>query len=317
MERKTALVLSGGGAKGAFQFGAIQYIEEVVRMKYPKFGYDIIAGVSVGSLNGGMLAQNKYAGLKALWNSMSDDAVYSGKSFLQMFWRILRGKKSILTNNGLRLSIGRNFSLRDIDRRVDYRIGVVSLTSGLYSVLRPADFFGDEDFRNGVLASASVPIVWEPVPEIILVNGRRLRDLVDGGLRNISPLGDVLDANPTHVIIINCSASKLPPNARAAENILDIANRSLNDIAFNEIFNSDIDEFLTINRLVTQAKRKGVILLKENGKPYTAFRNVVIQPERDLGDALDFSQATVNERIRQGYERAEREFARFDFRQFR
>jgi NTE family protein len=63
---KRALVLSGSGAKGAFQFGAIQYIEEKLKKKYPTFNYSIIAGVSVGSLNGVMLAMDKYD----LWNTI-------------------------------------------------------------------------------------------------------------------------------------------------------------------------------------------------------------------------------------------------------
>lgn len=55
MSSKVALVLSGGGAKGAFQFGAIQYIEEYYKKQNPSFNYSIIAGVSVGALNATML----------------------------------------------------------------------------------------------------------------------------------------------------------------------------------------------------------------------------------------------------------------------
>ena len=314
MAKKVALVLSGGGAKGAFQFGAIQYIEEVIKKKFPHFDYSIIAGVSVGSLNGGMLAQNRYHELKSLWSTLTDDDVYEGKSTLAIIWRLLRGKKSALTNDPLRKQLQANFHLRDVDKKYDLRVGVVSLETGLYSVMKPSDFITDEEFRKAILASTSVPIVWEPVDEISLLGGRHLRNLVDGGLRNISPLGDVLDDNPTHVIIINCSAANLPSDSKATNTILDIANRSLADIAFNEIFNSDIDEFLTINRLAAQAKRKGVALVKENGKPYKVFKNVVIQPVKDLGDSLDFSHDTVIRRIQLGYEHAEQQFKGFAFR---
>ena len=50
---KTALVLSGGGAKGAFQFMAEKYAREVKGYKW-----DIIAGVSVGALNSTFIAIN-------------------------------------------------------------------------------------------------------------------------------------------------------------------------------------------------------------------------------------------------------------------
>ena len=55
MPGKTALILSGGGAKGAFECGAEKYAREV-----KGYNWDIIAGVSVGALNGGMLAMKKY-----------------------------------------------------------------------------------------------------------------------------------------------------------------------------------------------------------------------------------------------------------------
>ena len=71
---KTALVLSGGGAKGAFQFAAERYAREVKGYKW-----DIIAGVSVGALNGVMLAMEKYPRLAEIWDTITNDKVYKGK----------------------------------------------------------------------------------------------------------------------------------------------------------------------------------------------------------------------------------------------
>ena len=62
MNKKVALVLSGGGAKGAFQFMAEKYAREV-----KGYRWDIIAGVSVGALNGTMLAMGKYKQLEDIW----------------------------------------------------------------------------------------------------------------------------------------------------------------------------------------------------------------------------------------------------------
>ncbi len=66
---KVALVLSGGGAKGAFQFGAIKYIEEEIKKKYPEFQNKIIAGVSVGALNAVMMSMDKFNELEDIWNT--------------------------------------------------------------------------------------------------------------------------------------------------------------------------------------------------------------------------------------------------------
>ncbi len=74
-QKKYALVLSGGGFKGSFQVGALQYLlENGIRhndgtvVLNPKF--DFIAGVSVGALNGSFMAMEDFEGLKKLWNDV-------------------------------------------------------------------------------------------------------------------------------------------------------------------------------------------------------------------------------------------------------
>ena len=74
-QKKYALVLSGGGFKGAFQVGALQYLlENGIRhndgtiVLNPKF--DFVAGVSVGALNGSFMAMEDFEGLKKLWKDV-------------------------------------------------------------------------------------------------------------------------------------------------------------------------------------------------------------------------------------------------------
>ena len=74
---KVALVLSGGGAKGAFQFMAEKYAREVKGYKW-----DVIAGVSVGSLNGTMLAMEKYQRLEEVWKTISNDKIYTNNNIV-------------------------------------------------------------------------------------------------------------------------------------------------------------------------------------------------------------------------------------------
>ena len=51
-EVKIGLVLAGGGAKGAYQSGVVKYLAEI------DFAPHIIAGTSIGALNGAILASN-------------------------------------------------------------------------------------------------------------------------------------------------------------------------------------------------------------------------------------------------------------------
>ena len=56
-ETRRAIVLSGGGARGAYAAGVIRYIVEVIGAELErKIPFDIISGTSVGAINAAWLA---------------------------------------------------------------------------------------------------------------------------------------------------------------------------------------------------------------------------------------------------------------------
>lgn len=68
VSRQTVLILQGGGALGAFECGVVKALEE--EQIFP----DIVAGVSIGALNGAIIAGNpKHAteALESFWNDLS------------------------------------------------------------------------------------------------------------------------------------------------------------------------------------------------------------------------------------------------------
>lgn len=62
---KTALVLAGGGAKGAYQAGCIKALQEI------KQTYDIVTGTSIGALNGLLIVQEDLPALYHLWQTIT------------------------------------------------------------------------------------------------------------------------------------------------------------------------------------------------------------------------------------------------------
>ena len=72
----------------------------------------------------------------------------------------------------------------------------------------------------------------------------------------------------------------------------------------NEVFKNDLNEILKINRLVKQAGEHGHELLNDEGKPYKYFTVRIIQPDKPLGETLDFSKAEIEKRISHGFEKA-------------
>ena len=156
MSKKTALVLSGGGAKGAFQVGAEKYAREV-----KGYHWDVIAGVSVGALNGAMLAMEKYDRLLEVWNTISDDKVYTGGFNLLSVIKLLFGARSFYGNQPLQRMLQQEFEPHSI--HADLRIGAVSLITGEY-----VEFKGDDpNLERAVLASTVMPIIWEPLKCLI------------------------------------------------------------------------------------------------------------------------------------------------------
>jgi NTE family protein len=284
---KTALVLSGGGAKGAFQFAAETYAREV-----KGFRWDIIAGISVGALNGTMLAMEKYDRLEQIWRTVTADQVFTGKL---NFWAILKmlfGAKSVYNNDPLWERMQQEIDPEQV--KADLRIGAVSLRSGQYTRYQPQD----EGFMEALLASTAVPLAFEPVdvpPD--------QEDMVDGGVRNYSPLGDVLDSEPERIVIINCSSRQPPVRPEPFKNALEIGIATI-DIMLNEIFVTDLDAFVRINRNVQEAQALGGVLTNEKGKQLKAYEYHIIEPTEPLGDTLDFSRDLLNMRLEAGWRRA-------------
>jgi NTE family protein len=207
------------------------------------------------------------------------------------------GKTAVLVERIIQKLLDEEFDQDDIN--INLLIGSVSLVSGEYVVF---DQFSPH-LKEAVLASTVMPVIWTPVdvsPELM--------SMVNGGVRNISPIGDILNFDPDEVVIINCGAENASPIPKPPGNIKDIGLRTL-DILLNELFLSDMREFLRINALVKEAGAQGVTLHNpSNGKPLKYFDCKIVEPDVPLGDTLDFSQNTIQETLRIGERRAREVF---------
>jgi NTE family protein len=240
-----------------------------------------------------MLAMGKYERLEEIWNTITADQVSTGGLNLWSILKLLFGAKSIYGNKPLWNLLEREVDPAMID--IDLRIGVVSLRSGLYTRFGP----GDPGFKKAVLASTAIPLIWTPVdisPEH--------PDMVDGGVRNYSPLGDVLDTDPDEVVIINCSPRDPPTREKPFKNALEVGMTAI-EVALNEIFVTDLREFMRINRNVEEAKVRGVRLTDQVGEEYRSYVYHVIEPDVSLGDTLDFSRTTLERHMKAGWDKAE------------
>lgn len=65
-----AIVLSGGGAKGAYEAGVWKALKKL------KIKYNIVTGTSIGALNGMMMVQNDFYKCLRFWKNISFDKLY-------------------------------------------------------------------------------------------------------------------------------------------------------------------------------------------------------------------------------------------------
>ncbi len=288
MSKKIALVLSGGGAKGAFQVGAERYAREV-----KGYRWSVISGVSIGALNGAYLAMEQYDRLREVWQTITTEQVFGRPRTWNIIARIVRGLPSFFDTARFRTY----FDEADPEAMtVDLLVGAVSLVTGEYLVFRP----GDQGFKRALLASAALPPLLPPVAVRYGLPG-----MVDGGVRCAHPLGDVLATDPDEIVLINCGGPSTLAIDRAPRAALMISQRSL-EIAMHEIFENDIRQFRRINRLVEHADAFGVALRDASGRPYRNIPLTVIGPDGRLGETVDFSQATIRRSIEAGWEQAKK-----------
>lgn len=277
-KKKAALVLSGGGALGAYQMAA----ERAVRKKY-NLEYVSISGVSVGALNGALLAMNEPDTLWDLWQGLKRRDITRWPAILDYVLLALGVRKGFASNQPLARLIAKH-DISPEKFEVPFCFGTVNLTSGAYNLHGVEDFTADK-----LLASSSMPVMWPPVN----------RHYVDGGLRNMTPIGDALKASserPDVVVVINCQQEELPATARP-KHIISIAKRTV-QIVFDEILQADMSTFKTLNHVLAQSSGP---VFHPSGRELRAYDYISISPQADIGTPLDFSQEAIRRRTAIGF----------------
>lgn len=187
LDAPTTLVLSGGGAKGAYEAGvAAVFVERGLPIR-------LVAGSSAGALNAAMIADGRMDRLEALWRGLSRDRVYSLRPRV-FFAGLLPGWLTLL-------ALDRAGSLFDpqplrelIDASLDFDrvraspVRLLVVTSDL--VRREPRLFDNQSItREALMAAAAVPGAFPAVD----VGGTLL---VDGGLTGRAPVLEALAAEP-------------------------------------------------------------------------------------------------------------------------
>ncbi len=274
--KRIGVVLSGGGARGAGQLGMMIYLDE--QGVQP----DFISGISVGSLNGTIWAQEGNTKLiEQIWRGIRGNSdIYKTNWFRP--WKLFR---AIYDNTPLWKKINKYVDPDKLRRSsIELKIGVVQLQSGAYSIV---DKFHPH-FQKMLLASTAIPIAFPVV-------NYQSRQYVDGGVRNCAPLKATIQSGCDKIYVLHCYSMDMQEERKDYNNLAAFIIRSF-AILYNEILRNDIEICEDINRAVVAKK---VI----PGKNYRLIDLKLIAPSKDqsFGYELDFSPKIIARNIELGY----------------
>jgi NTE family protein len=301
---RIAIVLSGGGAKGAFQVGVMDYLIRTRSLDARIFG-----GVSTGSIQAVGGAQNDIDKLMAVWTSIrGPDDIYK-KRFGGLLLSSIFGKDSLYKPDALRAKLTTFIDparLRSSGKSLV--IGAVGLQKADFRVIRETD----PDIVDAVMASAAVPLAFPPVVQ----SGQQW---VDGGVLNVTPLDAVMELNPSAVIVVLASPLFTPARNRKFDNLIDIAKRATS-IMSDEVTREDLKRAGFITDLL-QAKKDLCDALDASGLPqqtqdqilapitsilarYRAVPIITIEPPVYYSDSLEFDPSKIAAAIAGGQQTA-------------
>ena len=294
-----AIVLSGGGAKGAFQVGVLDALINKHGVK-PK----IVVGTSTGAIQALGVAQNDVSGLLEVWSNIKGNSdIYTGRSGL--IGGIL-GDKALYGTAPLRKLLKKFYDPAKIAASgIELRLGVVSLQSGEFQVVAQ----NAPDLYNWVYASCAMPVFFDPLQT------SDKQQWVDGGVRDVTPLGSALELNPSGVLVIRASPTRSMAENKHYGSMVPIGLRAVN-LLQSEVSRNDLQNTTLINDMLA-ARDKLFVGLEAAGIPATQasqlllpldtqlakyrFAQVrVIEPAKEYSDTLEFDPAKIKEAIAAG-----------------
>lgn len=197
---KTALVLAGGGSRGAYQIGVWQALKEL------EIQIDVVTGTSVGALNGALIVQDSFEKAKQIWGNLSsadvmcseEDENSSNVSGAKIWHKFAR---DALEHGGADITPLENL-IREIIDEETFRSSPVefALVTVEYPSLKPCEI-KKQDVPSGMLpeyllASAAC----FPAFKTKEINGTQY---IDGGYHDNLPINLALELGAVNIIAVD------------------------------------------------------------------------------------------------------------------
>ena len=221
---KKALVISGGGSKGAFAGGVAQYL-----MKNKGKEYDLFLGTSTGSLMVSHLALGLLDELKELYTNVNQKSIFSNNPFkikkvdgekvisirhLNTLWNFLNGRKTFGESKNLRSLIKRNIKkemydeIRKKNKEVVVTVSNLTTSQVEYKSIQECSY---EDFCDWIWGSCNY------IPFMSLLEKNNYQ-YADGGFGALVPIREAILRGATEIDAIILETELTQINKLPAKN---------------------------------------------------------------------------------------------------
>lgn len=203
-----AMVISGGGSKGAFAGGVAHFLIEEAKKEY-----DIFVGTSTGSLLISHLALKKIDKIKEIYSSVNQESIFNscpfvikhkhGSDFIAInHWNIIKnfiqGKKTFGESENLRELIRNSITheefamLKNGPKDIVVTVSNLSLNQVEYKSINDFDY---DEFCDWIWISSN----YTPFMSLVRKNGC---EYADGGLGSLVPIEEAIKRGATEVDVI-------------------------------------------------------------------------------------------------------------------
>lgn len=227
---KVAFVLSGGGARGAFQVGMAQHLfKQGIKP-------NIVTGVSIGAINAYFIAQHNIEAMYELWTSIKKSSdIITPRYFAGplMYLGLQFGQPSLYKPGPVSRQFLKQVKKRkSTDFKADLRIGAVNLTNGQYTCVGQTHPLLDCFLEASTAIPALMPAVsittsrwcWHKSKKQELKNSGVEGIYVDGSVRHQTPIEEAINlgAQEVHVLLTNnCVLTNTDRSFRSWKSILE------------------------------------------------------------------------------------------------
>jgi NTE family protein len=306
----TAVVLSGGGARAAYQIGALRGVVRILGRRTPS-PFRVISGTSAGAINAAAMAANAHdlrrglAQLLRLWRAIAIGKVYEGNfpavasHGVRWLFAVAVGARgprqaaSMLDNAPLRRLLARSIDLAAIGQRIDAgQLRALAINATSYTTGHAVTFYQGIDAiapwrrtrRRGepaaigidhLMASTAIPFIF-PAGRI----GNEY--YADGSVRQIAPLSAALHLGARRILVLavgQFAGSRGTATAPTYPSFAQVAGHALSSI-FLDNLGADLERMQRLNYA-----RHLIPYRQQQRHPEIAHVDaLVLGPSRDLGE---------------------------------